>query len=83
MSSGIRAASSPDLETASGAHSAAGRITPGLKMRLRVEGRLQLPEEAHHLVAVEPLERTGAEPAVAMLAGRRAAEAHEESCTSS
>ena len=43
----------------------------------RVEGLLQLAEQADDLFAVHPLEQSGPEPAVAVLARRRAAESND------
>ena len=73
MSSGVGAASAPTLSRVIG-RLAGGKDNAGRQDAERVEGLLQPAEQADDLLAVDPLEQSGAEPAVAMLARGRAAQ---------
>ena len=69
MSSGIGAASASDLEAGDG-RLAGRKDNAGRQDAERVEGLLELAEQADDLLAVDPLEQSGPEPAVAVLARR-------------
>ena len=78
MSSGSATASAPTLSRRIGAGAVGARKdNAGIQDAQRVEGALDAREERHDLVAVDAREQSGAEPAVAVLAGRRAAQPDE------
>ena len=79
MSSGSATACTPTLSRRIGRRRrrCAGKDNAGIQDAQRVEGALGPGEQRHDLVAVDAGEQSRAEPAVAVLAGRRAAEPDE------